>query len=82
MTHSGSHEGKALDEREADERGWIVRSECDLRVGGVWTVEFGPKAAWPPGSVNESNHRFRCGVDQALKSQLVGHGSPAVRAST
>jgi uncharacterized protein YndB with AHSA1/START domain len=21
---------------------WIVRSECDLRVGGVWTVEFGP----------------------------------------
>jgi uncharacterized protein YndB with AHSA1/START domain len=22
--------------------GWIVRSECDLRVGGVWTVEFGP----------------------------------------
>jgi uncharacterized protein YndB with AHSA1/START domain len=24
------------------EPGWIVRSECDLRVGGVWTVEFGP----------------------------------------
>jgi glutathione S-transferase len=22
--------------------GWIVRSECDLRVGGVWKVEFGP----------------------------------------
>jgi uncharacterized protein YndB with AHSA1/START domain len=22
--------------------GWIVRSQCDLRVGGVWTVEFGP----------------------------------------
>jgi uncharacterized protein YndB with AHSA1/START domain len=21
---------------------WIVRSECDLRVGGVWTMEFGP----------------------------------------
>jgi uncharacterized protein YndB with AHSA1/START domain len=21
---------------------WIVRSKCDLRVGGVWTVEFGP----------------------------------------
>jgi uncharacterized protein YndB with AHSA1/START domain len=30
---------------EADERGWIVRSECDLRVGGVWTVEFGPSEA-------------------------------------
>lgn len=22
--------------------GWIVRSECDLRVGGVWAIEFGP----------------------------------------
>jgi uncharacterized protein YndB with AHSA1/START domain len=25
-----------------DDPGWIVRSQCDLRVGGVWTVEFGP----------------------------------------
>jgi uncharacterized protein YndB with AHSA1/START domain len=25
-----------------DDTGWIVRSQCDLRVGGVWTVEFGP----------------------------------------
>jgi uncharacterized protein YndB with AHSA1/START domain len=25
-----------------DAPGWIVRSECDLRVGGVWTVDFGP----------------------------------------
>jgi uncharacterized protein YndB with AHSA1/START domain len=25
-----------------NEPGWIVRSECDLRVGGVWSVEFGP----------------------------------------
>ena len=24
------------------ERGWIVESEWDLRVGGVWTVTFGP----------------------------------------
>jgi uncharacterized protein YndB with AHSA1/START domain len=24
------------------ERGWSVHSECDLRVGGVWTVTFGP----------------------------------------
>jgi uncharacterized protein YndB with AHSA1/START domain len=24
------------------ERGWIVDSECDLRVGGVWTATFGP----------------------------------------
>jgi uncharacterized protein YndB with AHSA1/START domain len=25
-----------------DDPGWIVRSGCDLRVGGVWTMEFGP----------------------------------------
>jgi uncharacterized protein YndB with AHSA1/START domain len=24
------------------EPGWIVESECDLRVGGVWTVTFRP----------------------------------------
>jgi uncharacterized protein YndB with AHSA1/START domain len=25
-----------------DDPGWVVRSECDLRVGGLWTVTFGP----------------------------------------
>jgi uncharacterized protein YndB with AHSA1/START domain len=25
-----------------DDPGWMVRSQCDLRVGGVWTVDFGP----------------------------------------
>lgn len=25
-----------------DEPGWIVESTCDLRVGGVWSVRFGP----------------------------------------
>jgi uncharacterized protein YndB with AHSA1/START domain len=25
-----------------DDPGWIVRSQCDLRVGGAWTVDFGP----------------------------------------
>jgi uncharacterized protein YndB with AHSA1/START domain len=25
-----------------DDPGWIVESHCDLRVGGVWTVDFGP----------------------------------------
>jgi uncharacterized protein YndB with AHSA1/START domain len=24
-----------------DDPGWVVESECDLRVGGVWTVTFG-----------------------------------------
>ena len=25
-----------------DDPDWIVRSECDLRVGGAWTIVFGP----------------------------------------
>ena len=25
-----------------DDPGWIVESRCDLRVGGEWTIEFGP----------------------------------------
>ncbi len=25
-----------------DDPGWIVESACDLRVGGVWAVTFGP----------------------------------------
>ena len=29
------------------EPGWIVESECDLRVGGRWTVTFGPVGGEP-----------------------------------
>ncbi len=25
-----------------DDPGWIVESKCDLRVGGLWTITFGP----------------------------------------
>ena len=25
-----------------DDSGWIVESTCDLRVGGLWSVTFGP----------------------------------------
>jgi uncharacterized protein YndB with AHSA1/START domain len=25
-----------------DDPGWIVESQCDLRVGGIWAVTFGP----------------------------------------
>jgi uncharacterized protein YndB with AHSA1/START domain len=28
-----------------DTPGWIVESTCDLRVGGVWSVAFGPSHA-------------------------------------
>ncbi len=25
-----------------DDPGWVVESECDLRVGGEWSIAFGP----------------------------------------
>ena len=25
-----------------DDPGWIVESKCDFRVGGAWTIDFGP----------------------------------------
>lgn len=38
-----SHEGQVAF-YGTDEPGWIVDSRCDLRVGGRWTVTFGPSA--------------------------------------
>lgn len=29
----------------SDSAGWVVESRCDLRVGGVWSVSFGPSAS-------------------------------------
>jgi uncharacterized protein YndB with AHSA1/START domain len=37
------------------EPGWSVESECDLRVGGVWTVSFGPSR----DEVYRHEHVFR-----------------------
>ena len=34
-------------EMYADEPDWIVQSVCDLRVGGRWTIEFGPPGGPP-----------------------------------
>jgi uncharacterized protein YndB with AHSA1/START domain len=41
------------------EPGWIVESECDLRVGGVWTVTFGPSR----DELYRHDHVFRV-IDQ------------------
>jgi uncharacterized protein YndB with AHSA1/START domain len=38
-----------------DDPGWIVESECELRVGGAWTVRFGPS----PNALYRHEHRFR-----------------------
>jgi uncharacterized protein YndB with AHSA1/START domain len=37
------------------EPGWFVHSECDLRVGGRWTVTFGPSR----DEVYRHDHVFR-----------------------
>jgi uncharacterized protein YndB with AHSA1/START domain len=37
-----------------DDPGWIVRSECDLRVGGAWTVAFGSS----PSELYRHHHVF------------------------
>jgi uncharacterized protein YndB with AHSA1/START domain len=38
-----------------DDPGWIVQSDCDLRVGGAWTVAFGPS----PRELYRHEHVFR-----------------------
>jgi uncharacterized protein YndB with AHSA1/START domain len=43
---------EAQHELYADAPDWIVHSECDLRVGGRWTVTFGPPGREP---ARESN---------------------------
>ena len=37
-----------------DSPGWIVESHCDLRVGGVWAISFGPS----PGELYRHHHVF------------------------
>ncbi|HYZ19250.1 MAG TPA: SRPBCC domain-containing protein [Gaiellaceae bacterium] len=36
----------------ADAPDWVVESECDLRVGGRWTISFGPPGAEPARETN------------------------------
>ena len=37
-----------------DEPDWVVDTTCDLRVGGVWAITFGPR-----GATYEHRHVFR-----------------------
>ncbi len=37
----------AQKELYADAPDWIVESDCDLRVGGRWTITFGPPGSTP-----------------------------------
>lgn len=47
--------GEGGQEAFYSERGWNVDSECDLRVGGVWTITFGPSR----DEVYRHDHVFR-----------------------
>jgi uncharacterized protein YndB with AHSA1/START domain len=51
FTHQGGQEAFY----GTDDPGWIVESECDLRVGGVWTVTFGHS----PDELHRHDHIFR-----------------------
>jgi uncharacterized protein YndB with AHSA1/START domain len=42
----------AQKELYADAPDWIVAAACDLRVGGRWTVTFGPPGATPARETN------------------------------
>jgi uncharacterized protein YndB with AHSA1/START domain len=47
------------------EAGWIVESACDLRVGGAWTIVFGPSR----DEVYRHHHVFRL-IDQPSRLVL------------
>jgi len=38
-----------------DDPGWVVESRCELRVGGVWTIAFGPS----PDQLYHHRHVFQ-----------------------
>jgi uncharacterized protein YndB with AHSA1/START domain len=42
----------AQHELYADAPDWVVESECDLRVGGRWTIAFGPPGREPARETN------------------------------
>jgi uncharacterized protein YndB with AHSA1/START domain len=42
----------AQQELYADAPDWIVEADCDLRVGGRWTITFGPPGATPARETN------------------------------
>ena len=42
----------AQKELYADAPDWIVEAECDLRVGGRWTIAFGPPGGTPARETN------------------------------
>ena len=43
---------EAQQELYADAPDWIVESECDLRVGGRWSIAFGPPGETPARETN------------------------------
>ena len=43
---------EAQQELYADAPDWVVEATCDLRVGGRWTVAFGPPGAEPYRETN------------------------------
>ena len=38
-----------------DAPGWVVRNQADVRIGGAWTIEFGPS----PNEIYHHRHVFK-----------------------
>ena len=49
-----------------NDRGWIVRSESEVRVGGVWTIHFGPS----PEQLYRHRHVF-IAIDRPRRPERV-----------
>jgi uncharacterized protein YndB with AHSA1/START domain len=48
-----------------DDRGWIVQSESEVRVGGAWTIRFGPS----PEQLYRHRHVF-IAIDRPRYSRI------------
>lgn len=73
-----------------DDPGWIVRSECDLRAGGLWTVTFGPNVtstekssspASPPRSCADEHGRGVPNAFDRLERAIRASGQPGCQDS-
>jgi uncharacterized protein YndB with AHSA1/START domain len=68
--------GQGGQEAFYSEPGWIVESKCELRVGGVWAVTFGPSRH----ELYRHEHVFRV-IDRPHRLLLDTTEKPARRRS-
>jgi uncharacterized protein YndB with AHSA1/START domain len=65
----------AQHELYADAPDWIVKSACDLRVGGTWTITFGPPGREPARETNVFEQIDRPRLLVYRSTMALPHGS-------